>query len=216
MEICIHKVCFNKEIILNNINITINEGDLIHIIGKNGAGKSTFFKVLLGELSYSGYININSTDIAVVADYASIPKEMYVRDIINFLKKYHKNYDKNMVKKLSEITLINDITNRKVNKLSSGEKRKLEIYSTLFSGKRVVIFDEVTNALDDTAKRNIIKLIVELRKEFQDIIIFYTSHDIRETIELGGRYFFVNKEKKLFYEKVIFNEEELLKEYAYL
>lgn len=216
MEICINEVGFNKEVILSNVNLILNEGDLIHIVGKNGAGKSTFFKVLLGEVVYSGNIDINSSDIAIIADYASVPKELYVKDIINFLKKFHKNYDKKMISKLSNITSINTIANRKVSKLSSGEKRKLEIYSTLFSGKKVIIFDEVTNALDDTSKRNIIKLIYELRNEFKDIIIFYTSHDLRETLELGGRYFFLNKEKKMFYEKKINKEEELLKEYAYL
>lgn len=216
MDICIQKLDFNKETILNNINLKVNQGELVHIIGKNGAGKSTFFKVLLGELKYTGHITMDRKDIAIVSDYASVPKEMYVKDIIRFLKTHHKKYDEAAVTKLATITSIEEILNRKVDKLSSGEKRKLEIYSTLFSGKKVLIFDEVTNALDDTAKRNLLKLITQLRSEFKDVIIFYTSHDIRETIELSGRYVFVNKDKKLFYEKEISNEEELLKEYAYL
>lgn len=215
MEILIKELKLGKFSILNNINISARNGEVIHIIGRNGVGKSTLFKAMLGEHRYNGHIDIEPKDIAIISDYASIPRELLVKDIVIFLHKYHKNYSKDREKKLYEITQIDKILNNKIANLSSGEKRKLEIYSTLFSGKKVVIFDEVTNALDRESKENIINLIREIRKELKDLIIFYTSHDMREVIDLKGRKIFINKDKNLVYEKIINTEEELIKEYMY-
>lgn len=216
MQIIIDELKVNKVKLLTSVDLNINNGEIIHIIGKNGAGKSTLFKAILGKIDYKGKIDINPLRVSIVSDYAKLPNELYVRDIVNFLKKLHKNHDSNKTKKLEEIIGVNKLYKRKISQLSSGESRKVEIFSTMFSDKKVVIFDELTNALDEESKNKTLELVNSIRKNYTDLIIFYTTHDINEIKKLGGRTFFINQKTKTLYEKTFINDNDIMVEYMSL
>lgn len=206
-------VKFNDKLILNDISFNIFKGDLIHIIGGNGSGKSTLFKCLLGKIKYDGSININRNDVGIVSDYARVPDDILVKDILNFLISINKDIDNHYINKLKNLCGIEEIKNKHVSKLSSGQKRKLEIFSAMIKKKKILIFDELTNTLDDKSKNEVLLFIKNFRNQYKDVIIFYTTHNFTEVIELKGRYMFIDRTSKKFIERDINTIDNLKEEF---
>lgn len=204
-------VSFDKKEIFKNINMKVKIGEIIHIIGPNGSGKSTFFKCLLGAIPYTGLINKNSSEIAVVADYTRIPEDLRVLDIIAFLNKRHHLNAVESHTDLYHLCQLEKIQNIRISQLSTGEKRKLEIFVALICGKKIFILDEMTNGLDHNAKQDVLRFLIQFRLQYKEVIFFYTTHHLAETIELNdkGRYLFFNLEEKTFEEKKIMSIEQL-------
>lgn len=201
--------------ILNDINLKVNTGEIIHIIGPNGSGKSTFFKCLLGAIPYTGQINKNNSEIAVVADYTKIPEDLRVIDVIVFLNKTHGIDVIKTHTDLYRLCQLEEIKNTKISQLSTGEKRKLEVFVAIICGKKIFILDEMTNGLDHNAKKQIIQFIVQFRLQYKDIIFFYTTHQLSEAMELNenARYLFFNIEKKTLEQREVLNMDQLQNEF---
>lgn len=215
MKIKIDNINYNNNIILRNIDITINKGDVINIIGKNGSGKSSFYRAILGQQSYKGTIDIPADKAGIISDYSSIPEELIVKDIVAFLCRHHHMSLKNeYIKNLFIKTDLNEILKTKIKNLSSGEKRKVEIFSTLFIKKDILILDELTNALDSNSKNQIMKLIIDLHNNNPEMIIFFTSHDINESMDIGGRFIFIDKDNKTMIERTPETKEEFYTNYS--
>lgn len=194
MKIIINTLSYGNKKVLCDVNIEVYFGEFIHLIGKNGSGKSSFFNALLGNRKYVGDIEISPQSIAVVSDYAQLPLEVRGADIISFLKNTAVKEQK--IEELLNLLQLKGILNQKIKSLSSGEKRKLEILAVLVSNKKVIVYDEITNALDKSTKDEILKFIKEYHRNNPDTLAFYTTHNLSETFYLGGRYLYINPESK--------------------
>lgn len=132
--------------VLNKINLDINEGDKIGIVGVNGSGKSTLIKLIMGlEEADSGKIEIFSkTEIG----YLRQSTEYTLDDFINM------NNDKNNIsaflKLFSELKISNDVdfSQERLKNLSGGEKTKIALSQILSSNPSVILLDEPTNHMD--------------------------------------------------------------------
>jgi ATP-binding cassette subfamily F protein uup len=140
--------------ILNGFDYTFNKGERVGIIGKNGAGKSTFINILQGlQEADSGKINIGDT--VIFGNYSQqgleIKSDMRV---IEFVKNIAENFPLAKGGTLSaaqflELFLFNpDKQYTYISKLSGGEKRRLHLLSILFRNPNFLILDEPTNDLD--------------------------------------------------------------------
>lgn len=163
--------------ILDNVSFSINKGDKIGLIGKNGVGKTTLLKILSGEIiGYSG----NITDVGKVGilkqeielKYMNYSVIDYLRKICGIeelekiiegyedsgtkkyfgaLEKYNKIdgylFDTNVVKNLRKLNML-DCFNDKVSELSGGEKIKVLITELLLKNSDIILLDEPTNNLD--------------------------------------------------------------------
>lgn len=110
-----------------NVSIEIKEGTIVHIIGENGSGKSTFYKTLLGEVPpLSGEVpNKIINSIAIISDYISLPNELLVKDLLVFIGKEKRQNMKEHYGKLFDV--VSHFTNQQIKSLSSGQRRILEI-----------------------------------------------------------------------------------------
>lgn len=159
---------FGEKIILQNINLTIYDGEKIGIIGSNGQGKSTLLNIISEEISpdegsvitrdHVGYLK-QSADIELASMLQKLSDEVIAKQFYYYLSKFGIN---------EQIDLNQDLT-----QISCGEKTKIALSMLLAESPNLVILDEPTNHLDLDGKKLLINLINELP---QTVLI--VSHDI--------------------------------------
>ncbi|MBW6409617.1 ABC transporter ATP-binding protein [Clostridium weizhouense] len=174
---------YDKKTIINNINLKASCGEVIGIIGHNGAGKSTFLKTLCGLYkNYTGSIKWNGKEInskqrlklsyMVMQDVnyqlfaESVEKECYLG-----IKEANKEKVDNSLKELK----IYQYKDRHPNTLSGGQKQRVAVAVSMICNKEIIIFDEPTSGLDYDSMIQVSKLILKLKSYGK--IIFVVTHD---------------------------------------
>ncbi len=200
-KIVFDNVCFRYsqegEYILKNINLTINKGEKIGIVGTTGGGKSTFLDLLTGLLEPSqGRILIDGKNIFdknnnnLLYKWRSIisyvPQFIYLSDdtIINNIafaaepnnikkKKVSNSSKKAQIKEFIEslpMTYDTRVGERGV-KLSGGQKQRIGIARALYKNSKVIVFDEATSALDSNTESSLIEAVNNLQKELTIVMV---------------------------------------------
>jgi len=209
MEIELRNIKYknNNEILLNNINITFQEKNITSIIGPSGSGKSLIGHIILNLIEPTeGYImldgirnydtNKSLKDIGYVfqnPEEAFFNKTVY-KEIAYSLKqfKYKLEKESDRVKKsLKMVGLKENILNTDPQNLSSGEKEKLAIAISLILNPKVIILDEPTIYLDNKSKKELIKLLKKLKKEYDKNIIIM-SNDIEFVHQISDKIILLN------------------------
>lgn len=185
--------------ILNNINFTAKEGDSIGIIGANGAGKSTLLKLLVGlNLNYEGSIRVE--DIPVQKNtlnkirerigyvFQDSDNQLFMHNVYEDIAFAPRNYglSEDEVKKRVDNALkmvhIENLRDKKIYKMSGGEK-KLTSIATIFSmTPDIILMDEPSIALDPKNRRNLINIL----NEFKHLKII-ASHDLDMIMDTCNR-----------------------------
>ena len=189
----LNNVCFsynNEKQTLSNINIKIEDNESVGIIGANGAGKSTFLKLLVGlELNYTGEINVNNLkvekdnlvsirkDIGYV--FQDSDSQLFMPTVYEDVAFAPRNYgfskeeiEERTINALKSVG-IEELKDKSIYKLSGGQKKLVSIATVLSLKPSILIFDEPTIALDPKNRRRFINVINSL--EGTKII---TSHDL--------------------------------------
>lgn len=175
---------------VNVVDFPIRQGNVTAILGVNGSGKSTFYKTLTGEIKpISGTISASlMSEIAIVAEHIALPDDCNVRDLVYLL-----NFDNFQLAKSNFTQVFNSVEpllNRKVKNLSSGQKRILQIFLLLASGKRVIILDEACAYLDLKNKMMVFEAINSMSDSGATIL--YTSHDFDDFNDIDCEIYFFN------------------------
>jgi len=179
---------FNHKLIVNNINLSLNKGDLVAFLGPNGAGKSTTINMLTGIIApTAGVIELNGlkpTDakyhekIGVVFQNSVLDDELTVIQNLKIrLGMYHqKRSDLNYwIEKFQ----LQDILNQKYQILSGGQRRRVDIVRALLPHPEILFLDEPTTGLDIQTRKLIWKVLNELRQETK-LTIVLTTHYLEE------------------------------------
>lgn len=234
----INNLCYKYDLdsgdfILNNINLSANNGDIIGVVGKTGSGKSTLLQIISNILKpSSGEIFLDNQNIhkefndfkklfSNIGIVFQCPEEQIfaqtVFDDISFgLKNLGKSNEeiKIAVNEISDLLLIDkNILHKSVFELSGGEKRKCAIAGVLVSKPKILLLDEPTAALDFKTKNNLLKSIKEY-KNSQNGIIFFISHNMQEVLSVCNKVLALNNGNQIFYgdTKKFFEDEKALKE----
>lgn len=204
---------FNKNIILKDVSLDINKGEVIALVGPNGSGKTTLINILLGILKADKgelKINIENYKKHIGLQLQSTPffEGYNVKD--NILM-FSSLYDIKMSDEEIESILNKYNLNPKTPaiKLSGGEQKKLAIMIATMQNPDLLIFDEPTASLDPRERYNIKNMILELAKNNKTIL--FTSHDLEEVEDIASKIVFLYKGEIL--EKG--SKEELLKKYNF-
>ena len=193
----------NKKKILDNINFDIYEGDIVGLVGKNVAGKSTLLKIMTGLYSYDEgeiyYYNYNlKTDyekaMSIVGTLIENP-DMYGnltgKKNLELFKSMFKGIDEGTVEEIVRIVEMEKYLGKKFKTYSLGMKERLGIASSLINKPKILILDEPTNGLD----REGIKKIMKMLKELKDTTIIISSHMLNDIEELCNKIIFINDGK---------------------
>ena len=201
--ITVNNICkdYKKLRALNNVSLSINEGELYGLLGVNGAGKTTLLKILSGltnltsgEFIISGYNKNQMDEIKKIIDIS--PQETAVAKnltALENLKFFQELYDKDDSIYLDQI--INDlglteVLNQRAKTLSGGYQRRLSIALGLISKPKILLLDEPTLGLDVLARRELWNIINKFKGK---ITIILTSHYLEEIEALCDRVAIMSK-----------------------
>lgn len=198
---------------VDDVNFTIEEGELVGYIGENGAGKSTTIKMLTGLLTpTTGKVLVNgivpnekrienNKNIgAVFGQKTQLWWDLPVIESFRLIKKMYKipenEYRKNL-KKFTEILELEELLEKQVKNLSLGQKMRCEIAATFIHNPKIVYLDEPTIGLDVFVKENIRKFIKDINKEKKTTVIL-TTHDLKDIEDVCDRIILLDKGKIIY------------------
>ena len=173
---------FGENIVFNNLNLDIEKGEIVSIIGPSGKGKSTFLRCLIGlEEFTSGDIICNRKKMGMVfQNFNLFPNKTALENITEpliLVDKIDKTVAIEKAKKLLERVGLSDKENTYPKYLSGGQKQRVAIARALAKDPEVLLFDEPTSALDPFMTEEVLKVIEEL-KDNRDITMVIVSHEM--------------------------------------
>ena len=203
---------FNNQIILNNINLDVYEGEVIVILGKSGCGKSTLLRCInlllnidSGEIKLNGEIISNKNkDLEIIRQKIGMVFQNYelfphlsILDNICIAPIIVQRRDKNEVKEtalklLKRVGLI-DKCNSRPQELSGGQKQRVAIVRALCMNPEILLFDEVTASLDPEMTKEVLEVILELAKSKKTMIV--VTHEIEFAKLIADRIIFISNGK---------------------
>lgn len=189
--------------VASRINVKLNEGELMAVIGVNGVGKSTFLRTISGVQSQlSGKIFISGRDrsnissekiaelISVVLTEQPLSKNLSVAELVALGRQPYTNWlgnltsiDRQKVKEALELVKIKEIQHKKCYELSDGQLQKALIARALAQDTPVMILDEPTSHLDMYHKAQVLQLLKKLSRQTKKAIVFAT-HEINLALQL--------------------------------
>lgn len=205
-----------KTIVASNIDLSLEKGKLVALIGANGIGKSTLLKTITGiQKTISGTVllngkNIHELDSLTLAQNLSIvlteklpPSNLTVFELIALGRQPYTNWigkltdtDIAKVHEAMELTQISHLSNKKHYEISDGQLQNVLVARALAQDTPLIILDEPTTHLDLLHKVALFKLLKKLTKETQKCILFST-HDIDMAIQLSDEMIIMTPETVL-------------------
>ena len=197
-----------KKVILENLSLKINQGDLVAIVGKSGSGKSTLLNLLgLIDGDYSGHYEIFGQQNVPVN---SVKSQAIIREHISYLfqnfalidnetveynlmlaLKYVKLSKKDKVKKIEEILErvgLSSTLHQKVSELSGGEQQRIAVARAILKPSQLLLADEPTGSLDPENRDLVLNFLLDMNKEGKTVIIVthdaYVAQQCHRVIEL--------------------------------
>lgn len=200
--------------LIKEVNTTLALGEICLLIGNNGVGKTTLIKSILNQIELlEGEVLLNeirtkkltskemAEQIAVVFSKSQIPANYTLRDLISFGKYIHYPYyfelkesDQQEVEEIIESLNLTQYRNFQLSQLSDGNLQKAFIGRALAQNSPMIILDEPTTHLDEENKIIILKLLRNLAKT-QNKLILFSSHDWRLAKEFADKIWLINNEK---------------------
>lgn len=194
------KIYNNEKKAVNNISLTVNDGEIFAFIGHNGAGKTTTLKSIAGILDFEeGDILINGKSIkkepiackmqmAYVPDNPDLYENMKAIDFINFIcdmYEVNKKQRKEKIEKYVNLFEMQNNINDEISSFSHGMKQKVALIAALAHNPQVLIMDEPFVGLDPKAVFDMKEIMKEMCKEGKTI--FFSTHILEVAEKLCSR-----------------------------
>ena len=182
---------FGTKQALSDINFVLNDGEVTALIGENGAGKSTLMRIMCGFLAPStGKVNIYGYNIesermkalqhiGYVPEIACLYSDMLVYDFLSWMANlWHiKNPSEAIIQTAKQMKII-DVLSQKIDSLSKGYKKRVQIASAILHTPKFLILDEPTDGLDPNQKYDIRVFIQNYAKEHIVLVSTHVLEDV--------------------------------------
>lgn len=181
---------------VNSVNVHVRKGDIYGLIGKNGAGKTTFMRMVAGlarpdagkiELFGSADIERQRLHIGALIERPGLYRGMTAAENLEVVRRAYGITDKEAVAKILSLTGLEEAGKKKVGHFSTGMKQRLGIALALLGNPDFLILDEPINGLDPQGIRQIRELLLKLNRE-KDITIMISSHILGELSKIATAY----------------------------
>ncbi|MDU6250287.1 MAG: ABC transporter ATP-binding protein, partial [Paeniclostridium sordellii] len=204
------KKTYDDKVIIKDLNLDINKGEFITVIGSSGCGKTTVLKMINGlNTPDKGDIFINGKNIkneniielrrkigysiqgSALFPHLTVEKNIsYVLDLIN--EKNKDEIKESILKLIKVVGLEDNILNRYPDQLSGGQQQRVGIARALAAQPDILLMDEPFGAVDEITRKQLQNEIVKIHKDLGVTTIFIT-HDIKEALKLGTRVLVMDK-----------------------
>ena len=210
LELIDVKKSYDGVTILNDVNFTVEDGEIISILGSSGSGKTTLLNIILGIKEVdNGKIIYNGTDVTnvpmeergfniVFQDYALFPHLNAYENFVYGLKNKPDVSTKEEVDDMIELLGLREHLDKKIEQLSGGQKQRVALARTLVMKPKILLLDEPLSALDGVIKESIKAKIKQIAKELNLTTIIVT-HDPEEALSLSDKVMIINGGKILQY-----------------
>ena len=173
---------YDKNEGLKNINLSINKNDYIHIIGKSGSYKTTLALILSGLIKAdTGKMFIDNNELVEYKKWqnnvAFLSQDfVFLHDEVNKIIDYKDEKTNEYLNKLD----LNNIENKKITELSSGERQRIALVDILLKDKNVIILDEATANIDTSSQNEIINILNNFKGQKTIISITHRLENIKD------------------------------------
>ena len=195
-----HKFYENNHI-LKGINLHVDKGEIISLVGASGAGKTTLLQILgtidkydkkegsklllknqdISDFTENQLANFRNHELGFIFQFHQLLPEFNVIENIcipAFIKKTPKNIAESKANQLMNYLGISDRSKNKPNELSGGEKQRVAVARALINEPSIILADEPSGNLDSNASNNLHELFLSLRKDFNYTFIIATHNKL--------------------------------------
>ena len=196
---------YEGKTVVQNINLSVKEGDYLCVIGENGAGNSTFMKTLLGLLPpVSGKIEFHDglkTEIGYLPQQTEVQKDFpaSVREIVLSgcqnrcgLRPFYNRAEKRQAAEMMEKLQITHLSNRCYRELSGGQQQRVLLARALCATKKILLLDEPVSGLDSKVTEEMYQIIETLNRKDKITIVMIT-HNINDSVKYASHIMHIGK-----------------------
>lgn len=217
-------VKYGSNVVLEDVTMKVEKGDVVGIVGPNGGGKTTLLNAILGNIPVThGTISLFGQD---VHDFKSFERIGYVaqsaiqfdpifpatvEEIVSLgcIRRSRLGHrltkdDKKAVQDAIQLVGLEPYKKRKISQLSGGQKQRIFIAKALVKGPDLLVLDEATTGLDVCIQDKFVRMIRDLRKE-RDITLLTVSHDLSGVLCQANKLAVVNR--KVYFENIVEGED---------
>ena len=195
---------YRSKKVLNNVSFELNKGNILGLIGKNGAGKSTVLKILSSLIDFGGDVLINQKSIkkmdakskkqvGYLSENNPLYMDFYITEYLNFIGNLNGLFKDSLQRRkkvVIELCGLKNFQNEKIKNLSKGYRQRVGIASAFIHDPDILILDEPTTGLDPSQILEIRELIKNLAK---NKIVIFSSHLLNEINEICNKVIFLDK-----------------------
>ncbi|WP_077215138.1 ABC transporter ATP-binding protein [Bacillus dakarensis] len=195
---------FGKKLVLDDVNLTIEKNEICALVGRNGAGKSTFINSLLGILPVKkGNIKINGASVSSKRKKANneisyLPEKFRLyplltgmENMVFFAKAVSKDLDETRIERILKSVNLWEDRDHPINGYSKGMLQRLGLAVTLYQDSTILVLDEPTSGLDPIGRKEILDAL----KKLENKTILLSSHHLDEIKQLCTHVAFLEERK---------------------
>ncbi len=192
-------VKFGDVSVLENVNFSLNKGDILTIIGPNGAGKTVLVKSILGLISHEGIVEFNGRPVlSQLSKIGYVPQRLdfdrtfpiTAKELLDLVSKKTTSEE---TKTVCQHLEIENILSKKIGTLSGGQMQRVLIARAVMGGPELLIMDEPTAGVDIGGVKNFYDIVGHLNKE-HGMTIILISHEINMVYSLASKVLCLNKQ----------------------
>ncbi|MDO5028321.1 MAG: ATP-binding cassette domain-containing protein [Bacillota bacterium] len=179
---------YNKNLILENISCSVNKGEFVALVGENGQGKTTFMRLIIGQLkSKTGSIcygpnekvgYVPQLSAAISNNFPITVKEILALNLPS-RKIFPSKEEEDLIDANLDLVGLKDKKHSLYSDLSGGQKQKVMLAKALIAEPSILLLDEPLIGLDDSSKKSFIDLLVH-QSQIHNISIIMISHELED------------------------------------